>query len=110
MSRASKYTRELLEPLVAESGSIGQLLDALGLKKAGGNYRHLGNCVSSLKLDISHWGDVYRGPNVNPHPVFIEDSIYGTSKLAPRLISEGRVYQCSICGLDEWLGARRHLK
>src|SRR5207245_1047958 len=37
--RRSKYTRELLEPIVRESLSINQVLRKLSLRPTGGNYR-----------------------------------------------------------------------
>ena len=37
--RSSKYTRDVLEPVVATSRSLAQVIRRLGLKPTGGNYR-----------------------------------------------------------------------
>jgi hypothetical protein len=36
-----KYTKENLETVVSECGSIRQVLKKLGLKEAGGNYQNI---------------------------------------------------------------------
>lgn len=34
---------------------MSQLLDYLGLVKAGGNYAHMNKTIQRLNIDISHW-------------------------------------------------------
>ena len=50
-----KYTKEILEPIVKESGSIRQVLQKLGLKEAGGNYENLKTRIKKFEIDTSHF-------------------------------------------------------
>ena len=53
--RSSKYSRDVLAPLVASSRSISEVIRKLGLKPSGGNYRHINARVRFAKLDTSHF-------------------------------------------------------
>jgi hypothetical protein len=50
-----KYTKESLEPIVAESRSIAGVLAKLGLQQAGGNYSHIQRRIKEFNLDTSHF-------------------------------------------------------
>ncbi|NJK67472.1 MAG: hypothetical protein HC941_13925 [Microcoleus sp. SU_5_3] len=41
MPKKSKYTKELLEPIVRESSTLAEVLQKLGLGKTGGNRRNV---------------------------------------------------------------------
>ena len=51
----TKYTKEYLEPIVKECGSIRQVLIKLGLREAGGNYENIKTRIKILGIDISHF-------------------------------------------------------
>lgn len=51
--RRSKYTAELLAPLVKESRSLAEVLGKLGLKPTGGNYRMLATRLRLANIDTS---------------------------------------------------------
>ena len=121
MARASKYTPELLAPIVARHVSTGAVLDALGLKRTGGNYRHIGQRIAAYALDTSHFlgqahnrgktketdAGVARAANFNRTPdgeVFREGSTFPSSKLRNRLLDLGWEDACRSCGLSEWVG------
>lgn len=55
MPRKSKYTVEFLSPLVQKSTRWSELLRYLGLKIAGGNYRHIKSKTVLLGIDTSHF-------------------------------------------------------
>lgn len=55
MSRKSKYTKELLEPIVSNSRSIGQVIDKLGLSRAGGTYRYIQYHIKKHKISTTHF-------------------------------------------------------
>ena len=117
MKRKSKYTKELLSPIVSKSRSIGQVLDSLGLKRTGGNYQNIKGHISRLEIDDSHFlgkgwnkGDVFGLAKRNTIPledILKENVHYPSSKLRPRLISAGlKENTCEICGLEgEWKGS-----
>ena len=98
MARQSKYTHEILSQVVATSRSTGEVLDALGLRRTGGNYRHIAQRIEACSIDRSHvngkgWSKglaqetlraVARSANFNRTPdaeVFRRGSTYRLSKL-----------------------------
>lgn len=50
-----KYTKEVLEPLVRESNSYGQIIDKLGLKRSGGTQANLVRRVQVHGLSTAHF-------------------------------------------------------
>ena len=50
-----KYTKEYLEPIVKDCGSVRQVLQKLGLKEAGGNYANIKTRLKMLDIDTSHF-------------------------------------------------------
>ena len=54
--RASKYTRDVLEPVVARSDSVSDVIRAFGLKATGGNHRYFTAVIFKAGLDTSHFG------------------------------------------------------
>jgi hypothetical protein len=50
-----KYNKEIMQQLVEKSVSIAGILSQLGLKKTGGNYRHIQKILSHFCIDISHF-------------------------------------------------------
>lgn len=53
--RSSKYTRELLEPVVAISRSYTDVMRRLGLEPTGGNHRMITHRIRLAGLDTSHF-------------------------------------------------------
>lgn len=112
MSRKSKYTKSILEPLVKSSVSWSELLRKLGLTNSGGNYSHIKGRVSACGLSTNHFtGQAWRkgktGGSWNKIPdseVFVKGSSYNTSRLKDRLLSIGWEYRCDFCGLGSWRG------
>lgn len=115
----SKYTRELLAPVVASATSMAQVIEKLGLKLSGGNYRMISTRVKLAGLDIGHfkgqgWSKgktaetdqrVKNLKLINAYSdeqTFIENSpVISGSKLRKKLIKLGWKYQCE-CGITEW--------
>lgn len=111
----TKYTRELLEPIVRKSTSIFQVVRELGLKPAGGNHSHISKIISKLGLDTSHFtGQAHlRGkPSQWKTPsaqVLVLDRYNGRKdssfRLRRALIESGVLYVCAECNqLPEWNG------
>jgi hypothetical protein len=55
MVRKSKYTEELLRPIVEDSTSMAQVITKLGLKLTGGNYRNISQHISNLSISTDHF-------------------------------------------------------
>jgi 5-methylcytosine-specific restriction endonuclease McrA len=119
MARTSKYTKELLEPLVAQATSMGSLLDLLELKRTGGNYRHINQCLDHNQCDRTHWtGKAWNKSKttetdsrlakkaarqmIPDAEVFVENSTYAPSHLSKRLLKLGWKYCCKECNIEKW--------
>lgn len=53
--RKSKYTRDVLAPIVANSSSLTDVIRRLGLHVTGGNWRYIRGRIRHLELDTSHF-------------------------------------------------------
>ncbi|HEY5947650.1 MAG TPA: HNH endonuclease signature motif containing protein [Kofleriaceae bacterium] len=58
--RRTKYTAELLGPLVASSHSLSDVIRKLGLTPNGGNHRYISARIRAAGLDTSHFGGKFR--------------------------------------------------
>ena len=56
--RSTKYTREVLEPVVARARSLAEVIRAFGLRPTGGNYRHFAAVIFKARLETSHFTGV----------------------------------------------------
>lgn len=104
------WTKTQLIKAVKLSRSYRQVIIALGLSPAGGNYRQLKKYILELKLDVSHFTG--QGWNVglkfvpNP-PRLLKDILkknvnFQSFKLKKRLFKEGyKKEKCEVCGWAE---------
>jgi len=120
MARASKYTKEILEPLVRESTSIAQVIDKLGLKAAGGTYNFIGGKIKTLGIDTSHFTGMGWAKGLTkdtsdtvasitkkitiPDDEFFQRNTVRESKSLRNRLAKIRKYVCSECGISEWRG------
>lgn len=105
--RSCKWTEEQLVSAVKHSRSIRQVIHALGLIPAGGNYAQIQSRISKLKLDTSHFlgmGWSKGMPFARKAPIVLEkilvkDSSYQSFKLKRRLFEAGiKKKECEECG------------
>ena len=110
-----KYNEENLSQLVKQSRSFAQVIQALGLKMTGGNYRHVKHYIKFYDLDTSHFtgqgwnsGDskIVTRTAQPLEEILVEKSTYtNTASLHRRLVSQGLLQNCcQICNLTNWLG------
>ena len=123
MTRSSKYTREKLAPLVANTRSWANLLISLGLKPTGGNYRHIQSMVRHHGLSTDHFtgrgwrvgqtkhtNETIRAQSARaaygPEDVFVENFAGASqSKVLRRLMLEGGFeYRCANGHEAVWMG------
>lgn len=108
-----KYTREVLEPIVAESRSVADVLRKLGIRIAGGSHTNVKQRIKLYGLDTSHFlghransGTCHRGgaKRKKPSEILIlkpEDSAHTGSQILKRALLEiGRPHECELCGLN----------
>lgn len=100
---------------VAESLSVRQVLNCIGLVPAGGNHKTVQTRIQQLGLDTSHstgagWNVGARhkafGGKATLEEILVENSPYAfTHGLRGRLLKEGwKQHRCEQCGLSEWCG------
>jgi hypothetical protein len=104
----SKYTKELLEPIVKTSTSFTEVLRQLKIPQSGGMQSHIKRQVVRFGIDHSHFkGQAHSKGRVGPRPklywmqVLVERTSDShkpdASRLRRALIESGRVYQCEEC-------------
>ncbi|WP_432250942.1 HNH endonuclease signature motif containing protein [Streptomyces sanyensis] len=109
----TRWTREVLEPAVASSANMSEVLRRLGLDVLGGHHTHLGRRVRALGIDTSHFtGPVRRrggGGRQDPAAVLVRSP--GLTRRVPgerlrRALSRlGVPQRCDLCGTDPlWRG------
>lgn len=109
----NKNRYDNLESIVASSYSYADVLRALDIVPAGGNYSTLKQRIEELNLDTTHftgkgWSKgktlPYR-PKVSLEEVLVKDRPTDSSHLRARLIREGiKDSLCETCKLVEWMG------
>lgn len=112
MSKASEKRWEYnnLTQLVRDSVSVRQVLKALGLKEAGGNYKQFERYKIKYNLDTSHFAgqSANKGRKIPREPVrplaemLRADIHLGLRNLKKRLFQEGLKFpSCEECGWAE---------
>jgi protein-arginine kinase activator protein McsA len=116
-----KYTKEELIEVVKNSSTIKEVLSALELRTAGGNYKVFRHYCDLWKIDTSHFltaTDVAKKNwNVNKFnktkidDILVQNSTFNRTHLKERLYAEGlKQRKCELCGQDEiWKGKKMSL-
>jgi 5-methylcytosine-specific restriction endonuclease McrA len=109
-----KYTKEVLEPLVRESSSYGQIIDRLGLKRSGGTQANLVRRVQMHGLSTAHFlGRVASGAQARHKRLTAAEVLVlnRTGRREPAallrrvLLEAGVQHRCKGCGQDSvWNG------
>jgi hypothetical protein len=104
----SKYSHELLAPLVAESTSIAGVLRLLGLRPTGNSHAYISSRILRLGLDTSHFtgqGHLKGRPAPNRRSpesyLILRDPMSRepeSAQLRKALVSVGRLLLCEDCG------------
>jgi len=55
MSKSTKYTKELLEPIIKESISLAEVIRKLGIKWSGGQQQNIKRWIKIYEIDTSHF-------------------------------------------------------
>ena len=126
MKPKTKYTKELLEPIVKRSLSFAQVIEELGLRLSGGNYRNIQKWIRHHRLSTDHFTGMLWSKNrtKDDHPALAKISermttlsdtdIFcvnarpiNTRTLHRRFIQlTGRLPRCESddCGITDWKG------
>lgn len=108
------YHEENLREIISISTNIGDVLNRLNLRRAGGNYKVVNDYIKKYNIDTSHFD--YKKFKIGQPPknktplsdILIEGSDYSRSNLKKRLYDEGILERkCCLCGQDEnWNGMK----
>ena len=111
---ASKYTREILAPIVSSSVSMSGVLRLLGLKPTGGSQSYLRRLIDSYEISTAHFtgqgsnrGSSHKGgpARLGWKEILVYDRFSGASRredvdnLRRALLESGVLELCSQCGL-----------
>jgi hypothetical protein len=105
----NKYRRDNLEKIIKESYSIGEVLDKINLRRAGGNYSVINKYINLYNIDTLHFVKSviksFKRPLISH---LVENSTYSRKLLKDRLYKEGmKVRFCELCGQGEiWNGMK----
>lgn len=99
MGKYREYSDEDIIEKSKEVISIAQLLKALNLKVAGGNYANIKRNLQRLKIDTSHW----RGKSWSKDKQLKEWSQYTRIASIRKHLIKIRGNICECCGLSTWL-------
>jgi Zn finger protein HypA/HybF involved in hydrogenase expression len=112
-----RWTREILEPVVAASTSVNEVLRKLGLATVGGHHTNISRRIKSYGLDTSHFTPVvrterqrYNQRRRTAEEILVEETSAHTTRargtrLKRALREVGVEEQCALCGVAAvWLG------
>lgn len=111
----SKYTAELLAPIVASSHSLSDVIRKLGIRPNGGNHRMISARIRLAGLDTSHFGGKLRSRNERVASDELAALVRTSSSLAQVLIAldlptEGRAHHVLKRRLAELQISTTHFK
>jgi hypothetical protein len=105
----NKWSKENLEKIVSLSKSKNEVLDRMGLRKAGSNNRTLRKYLDAYAISTQHFNknwykisEYSKNKKLDLNEILVENSNYSRSKLKERLYKEGLKERfCEICGQGE---------
>ncbi|MET7436680.1 HNH endonuclease signature motif containing protein [Streptomyces sp. NPDC004082] len=113
----TRWTREILEPVVARSVSVWEVLRHLGLDPVGGHHTNIARRIRAYGLDTSHFTHAVRTERMRHNQrrrtaeeILVADSSAHArrtpgSRLKRALGELGVALRCALCGTGpEWLG------
>ncbi|MFI1941678.1 HNH endonuclease [Streptomyces purpureus] len=113
----ARWTRAVLEPAVAASTSVCEVLRRLGVDVVGGNHTHISRRIKAYGLDTSHftttaWTERMRHNQRRrtPAEVLVENTSpyarrHQSNRLKSVMLEVGVEDRCALCGIEAvWLG------
>ncbi|GGQ53153.1 MULTISPECIES: HNH endonuclease signature motif containing protein [Streptomyces] len=112
-----KWTRQILEPVVARSSSVNDVLRRLGLDPVGGHHTHISRRIKAYGLDTSHFTPVVRTERqrYNQRRQTAEEILVAQEPAHARRVPGSRLKRamremgveerCALCGVEAvWRG------
>lgn len=112
-----KWTREILEPVVAVSASINEVVRRLGLDSVGGHQANIARRIKAYGIDTSHFTSVVRTERMrynqrrrSAEEILVQDTSaharrIPSQRLKRAMIELGVEERCALCGIEPvWHG------
>jgi Zn finger protein HypA/HybF involved in hydrogenase expression len=111
-----KYQKDIFTEIVKNSKSISDVINKLGLRNAGGNFKTIKNYIENYGIDVTHFESdelriikmrEYGEKNkINLDMILIENSTYNRTSLKKRLVQDKILeYKCEKCSnIGNWMG------
>jgi hypothetical protein len=113
----AKWTRDILQPVVAASTSVNDVLRRLGLEMVGGHHTNISRRIKAYGIDTSHFTPVvrterqrYNQRRRTAEEILVEDTSTDarrvpSSRLKRAMGALGVEECCAMCGIEGvWLG------
>ncbi|MER6066063.1 HNH endonuclease signature motif containing protein [Streptomyces sp. NPDC001792] len=113
-----KWTREILEPVVAVSASINEVVRRLGLDSVGGHQANIARRIKAYGIDTSHFTSVVRTERMrynqrrrSAEEILVQDTSAHARRIPSRRLKRamtelGVEERCALCGMEPvWHGA-----
>lgn len=99
-----RYSDQDIIDAVAKSRRLCDVIEYLGLRKAGGNFKTIKKCIKILALDTSHFFYYQDQPlKSKEETIFIENSKVSGKTVKKYLLKKNILpYRCCICDLSTW--------
>ncbi len=117
----TRYTKEILEPIVKSSISIREVLSKLDLKFTGGNHQNMKDRIKQFEIDTSHMKGCAHNKGTIVYNdisyILVENSVYssgaprGTDQVKKLLFKNSLKEKCcEECGISSWNGLEAPLE
>ncbi|MER6126599.1 HNH endonuclease signature motif containing protein [Streptomyces sp. NPDC001795] len=112
-----KWTKEILEPVVALSASVNEVVRRLGLDSVGGHQTNIARRIKAYGIDTSHFTPAVRTERMRynqrrqtAEEILAEDTSPHPRRTPPdrlkrAMLEHGIDERCALCGIEPvWLG------
>ncbi|MET8341267.1 HNH endonuclease [Streptomyces microflavus] len=110
----ARWTKEVLEPVVAVSTSVYEVLRRLGLEAVGGHHTNISRRIKAYGIDTSHFAQPSRAGTkkrrLAPEDLLVDDRSpdprrMPSSRLKTAMAALGVTERCALCGTEPlWRG------
>ncbi|MEU0299507.1 HNH endonuclease signature motif containing protein [Streptomyces sp. NPDC006175] len=110
----ARWTREVLEPVVAASTSVYEVLHRIGLDAVGGHHTNISRRIKAYGISTSHFSQPSKAGmkqrRRTPQELLVEDTSpharrVPSSRLRLAMSALGTADRCALCGTDPvWRG------
>lgn len=109
----TKYTKEILEPIVKDCFTMSDVLRKLGLQTRGSSFSYIKRIINMFEIDTSHfkgrgWSERTSTPSKERMNEYLTNQTPIQSSRLKLLLFKANIFEekCYTCGLTEWCGEK----